>query len=148
MMRIKIYSLSNLQICNTVLLTRVAMLYITSLWIFYFVTRSSYLFDHLHLFLLTPHLWQPLVCSLYLWAWFCLLDSPFKSDHGVFVFLQLISLSTVPLTSIHVAANDKVLPIFLTQFYFLWLNNIPVCVRVCVCVYIFHRLYPLIHQWT
>ena len=32
MMRIKIYPLSNLQICNTVLLTRVAMLYIIPLW--------------------------------------------------------------------------------------------------------------------
>ena len=39
----KIYSLSNLQICNTVLLTIVTMLCITSPWLIYFITGSLYL---------------------------------------------------------------------------------------------------------
>ena len=37
--------------------------------------------------------------------------------------------------------------------FFLWLNNIPLCVHVFiyVCIYMFvyiHFLYPFIHQWT
>ena len=39
----KIYYFSNLQICNTVLLTTVNMLYITSPWLLYFITRNLYL---------------------------------------------------------------------------------------------------------
>ena len=43
------------------------------------------------------HLWQPCVCSLYLWVCFCFvtfvcfvfLDSTYKWDHTVFVFLSL-----------------------------------------------------------
>ena len=37
---LKIYSLSNFQRCNTVLLTIVTMLYITSLWLTYFVSGN------------------------------------------------------------------------------------------------------------
>ena len=43
MRKFKIYSLSDFQICNTILLTMVAMLYITSPWLTYFITGSLYL---------------------------------------------------------------------------------------------------------
>ena len=39
----KIYSLSNFQICNTVLLTIVTMLYIIFPWFIYFITGNLYL---------------------------------------------------------------------------------------------------------
>ena len=39
----KIYSLSNFQICNTVLLTLVTMLYVTSPGLIYLITGSLYL---------------------------------------------------------------------------------------------------------
>ena len=40
----KMYSLSNFQIYNTVLLTIVAMLYVISPWLIYFITESLYIF--------------------------------------------------------------------------------------------------------
>ena len=64
----KIYSLSNFQIYNTVLLTIATMLYITSLELIYLKARSLYLFDYLHSFPPAPtlHLRQPPICSLFL----------------------------------------------------------------------------------
>ena len=58
----------------------------------------------------------------------CILDSTYKWDHMVFVFLWLISLSIILSTSIHVIANGKI------SFFFLWLINMLVG-RVCVCVH-------------
>ena len=52
---------------------------------------------------------------------FLFLVSTHKWDHMVFVFIWLISLSIMPLSSIHVVANGKI-------SFFLWLNNIPLCV--------------------
>ena len=64
----KIDSFSKFQICNTVL-TIVSMLYSTCPWLY---NWKFVPFDSLHLFCLlpTPHLWQTLICSLYLWAYF------------------------------------------------------------------------------
>ena len=36
----------------------------------------------------------------------------------------------MPSRSIHVVANGKIA-------FFLWLNNIPLCVSECVCVYVY-----------
>ena len=49
----KIFSLSNFQICNIVPLTIVAMLYISSLWVIYFITKFIS-FDPLYPFHLLP----------------------------------------------------------------------------------------------
>ena len=83
---------------------------------------------------LAPHLRQP-VCSLYLWGVFCfVLDSTYKWDHAVFVFLWFISLSITYSRSIHIVANGQI-------SFFLWLNNIHFR-------YTPQHLYPFIHQWT
>ena len=84
-------------------------------------------FNPLHLFhpfLHPSHLWQPSVCSLYLWLCFCFvtfahlfyfLDSTYKWNHTVFIFLCMTySFSITPSRSIHVIANGKV-------SFFLWL---------------------------
>ena len=62
--------------------------------------------DHPHLLRPPPmpHLWQPLVCSLYLCV-FLKRKLHILSDHTVFVFLWLTSLSLTSLSSIHVVAN-------------------------------------------
>ena len=78
----------------------------------------------LHSFGLFPHpflLCQSSVCTLYLWicfcCLFCFLNSTYKWNHAVFVFLYLtyftfsiwlISLSVIPCRSIHVVTNDKI----------------------------------------
>ena len=56
---------SNFQICSTILLTVVSMLYIRSPWLLCFITGSLCLCDSLHPFCPspTPSLWQPAVCS-------------------------------------------------------------------------------------
>ena len=92
-----IYSLSNFQKCNTVLLTIVTMLYIETLPMTYLFYNCKFVpFD-----LLCPsgppphlHLWQP-ICSLYLWVCFFFLFLRFhKWYHIVFIFfVWLISLS-------------------------------------------------------
>ena len=55
--------------------------------------------------------------------YFVLLDSMYKRDYTVLVFLWFISLSTMPSRSIHVVKNGRI-------SFFLWLNNIPLCVHV------------------
>ena len=55
--------------------------------------------------------------------YFVLLDSMYKRDHTVLVFLWFISLSTMPSRSIHVVKNGRI-------SFFYWLNNIPLCVYV------------------
>ena len=113
----------------TILLTILLMLYITSLWLIYFITGSLYLF---HIFC-PPHfspLWQPPFCSLYLWVCFnfvlfCFLDSTYTRDPMEFSFsVWLISLNIIPSKSIHVAANDKI------SFFY------DRAIFHCVCVYI------------
>ena len=54
----KINSFSNFQLFNTVLLTIVTMLYITSLWLIYFITRSLYILTTVTHFAHTPPLSQ------------------------------------------------------------------------------------------
>ena len=84
----KIYSLCNLQMYNTVLFTIVARLYI-NLPTTCFLTGSLYILTPFAPFML-PHLWQPPVCSLHLWAWFFLLDSTYNWECIVFVWLTFL----------------------------------------------------------
>ena len=62
------------------------------------------------------------------------LDSAYKRDRMVLVFLWFISLSIMPWRSIHVVADSKTsflfffLSFFSKMSFFLWLNNIPLCV--------------------
>ena len=114
----KICSFSNFQICKTVLLTTVTMLYFTSLWLTYFITGS--------LCLWTPfaHFLQPyaptygndqsvLCTTLVVFVFF--LDSTYKRDHTIFIFLWLISLSIMPSRSIHVVTNGKISFLFMAE---------------------------------
>ena len=115
----KIYSLNNFQICNTVLLTLVAILYITSPWLIYHISGNLYL--------LTPFthpthplpLWQPPVWSLCLWACFvCILKIPHIGEiiHYLFLlFVWLISFSLMPSKSIHIVANGEISFFFMAE---------------------------------
>ena len=123
----KIYSLSNFQICNTVLLIIVAMLYITSPWLAHFKTGILFLLTLFTQFLqqIGSHQSVLRICELgFCVCWFLscllsvclLLDSTYKWDSMVFVFFWLISLSTMLYPSICHIWQD---------FTFLWLNDIP-----------------------
>ena len=93
----KIYSFSNFQIYNTVLLAIVTMPYITSPGLTYFITGSLYLltpFSHfMHPY---PRLWQPQICSVYLWFQvFYFLVPHIDETYSYLSFsVWLISLST------------------------------------------------------
>lgn len=85
--RTEIYSVRNFQIYNRALLTVINMLYITSAGFICLTTGSFYRF--------TTHFSNPppiplttTLCSLYLWFQF-LLDSTYRWDHTVYVFLWL-----------------------------------------------------------
>ena len=110
----------------TILLTIFSMLYISSLWLIYFVTGSLYLLIPITYF--TSPVWQPHFCSLYLWVCFCFvlffhlfcfLNSTYKWNQTVFVFLCLVTLlSIIPL---HPSMSLQ-----MARFHsFLWLSNIP-----------------------
>ena len=86
-------------------------------------------FDHLHSFfpLLTSCLWKPPTYSVFMSSLF--LDSTYKWDHAVFVFLCLTFLTQ------HNAL--KICPCCCTWQDFLshgWIICIPLCISVCVCV--------------
>ena len=123
------------------------MLYITFMWLIYFITGSLYLLISLTYFSHPPHpppLWQPPVSSLYLWVYSVLLhlfiSCVFQIPHiseiiWYFSFsVWLISFSIIPTRSIHVVANGKIL------FFFLWL--------IICCINIAHLPYPFIYQWA
>ena len=67
------FLLSSFQIYYTVLLTKLAMLYITSQWLIYYITGTVYLLTS---FTHSTHIPSPAsgnyqsACSLYIWAWF------------------------------------------------------------------------------
>ena len=86
----QLYSLSNFQICNSVLLIIVTTLYSTSPRLIYFITRNLYLltpFTHLThpAPLATTNLFSVHLSSVFVFV----LDSTYKWDHMVFVFLCL-----------------------------------------------------------
>ena len=69
----------------------------------------------------SPTLWQPSIFPLYLWVLFslfiCFVDSTYKWNYMVFVFLWVISLSIILSRSIHVAANGKISFFFTAGWY-------------------------------
>ena len=135
MMRIfKIYFLNNFQLCNIVLLAIVTMLCISSSWLTHFIIRSLYFLTFIYLAQpLTPHLWQPPLLSLHLWANL----SWWRGCCFVFFFLEilhiskimqylsfsvwLISVSVMPSGSIHVIACGKMLFFFTAENILLYI---------------------------
>ena len=102
----------------TISLTIFLMLYITSPWLIYFITGGLYLLIPLTYFVsLTPlpsgnHPFFSVFMSLFSFCFvclFCFLDSTYKWDHRVFIFVRLISISIIPSRSIHVVTNGKIL---------------------------------------
>ena len=84
------------------------------------------------------------VCSLvsgfFCFVFYFFLDSTFKRNHTVFIFLWLISLSlTSSSRCIHVVANGKILCIFI-------LGPLFHCIYICLCVS--HLLYAFFCWWT
>ena len=105
----KVYSLSNFQACNTVLLTIVTMLYITSPGLTY--NRNLYLFIPFTLFS-HPHLLpsvslQSVLCIYEFWGFFLF---HIKSEITQYLSFSvwLISLIIASSRSIHVVANGKI----------------------------------------
>ena len=114
-------------------------LYISYLWLIYFVTESLYLF--ISLFLLFPHALRSRKHLFLLWLYFCsvLLVHFFKIPHikwnrTVFLFLWL-NFSKYSISGyIHIVTNGT--------FSFFSMANI----LECVCVHIL-LLYPFICWW-
>ena len=95
MRNFKIYSLCSFQICNTVLLTMVSMVCITSPWLIYFMTGSLYLltsFTPSHIFLPTsmPHLWATTnMFSVSISLFVCLFRIHiWVRSYGIYLFLS------------------------------------------------------------
>ena len=90
-------SFSTFQICNTIVLTVVSELSIRWGSLTYLIIGTLYLFLPLPFYLPSCYLWQPLISSLYLCAFFFFKDSTYKWDHMIFVFVWLfLSLSIKP----------------------------------------------------
>ena len=116
MRNFKIYFLSSSQTHSAVLSTIVITLYITSTWLIYCVTG--------YLCILNPfiHFSHPhpdlILAPTNLFSVSMTLDflaSTYKWDHTVFIFLWLISLSIISLSSIHVVANGQIFFFFMAE---------------------------------
>ena len=80
-------------------------------------------FDSLYPFLLTSHplpLATTILFSVSVRLVVLFLDSTWKWDHTVFVFVWLISLSIISARSIHIVANGKILFFFVYSFLILF----------------------------
>ena len=132
----KTYFLSNFQICNTVLLIIVTMLYFTSSW--HFITGPLYLFTLLtHFIYANPPApssgKQQFVLCIYELGYF-LFVCFFRFhiwDHVIFVFLWLISLSTMPSKPVQGVTNGKI-------SCSLWWNSTPLYTQSALCITGFH----------
>ena len=101
------------------------MLYFTSPWLFY--NCQLVLLNPITFFTQTADssaLWHPPVCSqellvsFYFVNFFILfLNSPYKGNHTISVFVWFISLSVIPTRSIHAVANGKILSLFIAEWY-------------------------------
>ena len=137
----KISSLSNFQICNTVLITITARLYIMSPWHSFY--NSKFIpFYPLHPFGPSSHPLATTNCSLYLWACFVFCISHISEIIQYLSFsVWLMSLTIMPSRLIQAVTNDRI-------FSFLWLNNTPLCAYVCVWyIYISHIFYFFLLLW-
>ena len=117
-------------IVTTLWWTLFPMLYFTFPWLFWdsqFVLLNPFTFFTQPCN--QPPLWQPSVCSLYLWTVFLLLVHLFNSltPHTreimwyLFFSVWFISLSIIPSRSFHAFANGKI--------SFLW----PSYISLCIC---------------
>ena len=127
----KIYSLSNFQICNTWSLITAAH-YIPR--DYYLITGSLYIltnFTHFtQPFPFTTCLWQPPICSLYVWV-VCVrvyLGYTCKIIQHLSFSVWFISFSIMPTRSNHVVSNGKISISFNGWIIFH-------CIYICVCVY-------------
>ena len=114
---LKIYSLSKLEIQNTILMTITTMLYIRFSEFAHLITEGLYPFTNIPPFLTpTPALETTIVLNGSKTS--TLLDFTYKGDHKLFVCVWLILLSMTSPRFIYVLANGRI-------FLILWLNNIP-----------------------
>ena len=74
----------------------------------------------------SSHLWQPPVCSLYVWVYFYLIMFVLifrfhieVKSYSICLSLSDISLSTIPSRSIHVVENVKISFFFIVNSYFM-----------------------------
>ena len=104
----KIYSLSNFQVYNTLLLTIVTMLYIRSSELIHLITRSLYPLTNISPFPTTPSpLATTILLSVYMNLFF--LDFTCKWDYTLFIFLCLMySISIMSSSFICVVTNDRI----------------------------------------
>ena len=118
MRKVKVYSLSILQMYNTTLLTIVPMLYVTHL-----ITRTtSPNFDqHLPTFLTILPPETSNLLSVYEFGFLIFFYSTYKNVQYSSFSVSHISLPIMPSRSTHHITNGRV-------FLFLWLNNIPLCI--------------------
>ena len=135
--------LLNFPVYHTAALAISTMLYITSLILTYLITRNLYLLPPCFNFPSPNYL--PLETTNLIsfpesgfWGFFLLLDSMYKWDHTISVFLWLISLSIMPSRSIHVVAYGR------TSFF---ITNTPLCVLgMYTYIYKYHDVF--IHSST
>ena len=141
MITFKTYSVNNFQICNTVLSTLIAMLYIISPWLIYCITGSlNHLSIPLPLLLAGTSLFSESVSSgvcLFWFSFFLFFKIPHKSEiiWYLLFFFWLISLSLMPLRSIHVFAGNKI------SFFFSGREYSIVCVYICMYVHTYIHTY-------
>ena len=116
-----------------ILLTIYPALYMTSLWLIYFISGNLYFsipFTYsIHPPPFTPphptsRPQQPVVGFLYLWVYFfifvfCFLGSTYKGKHTVFVFLCLTYFTMHDTHQVHQHCQNW------QDFTLLWLSNIP-----------------------
>lgn len=125
------YSHTNFQVYNTVLLITVTMLdIIRSLKIIYLTTRRW------HLLISISLLMPPVLGKYSLLLSFRFLDSTCKWDHTVFVLLCLTYFIKHNALNVSVVAHHKI------AFFFYVCNDIP------LYTYAPHFLYLLIQRWT
>ena len=119
-----------------VLLTIFLMLYMTLLWLIYFITGAFNLlipFTYFNPFY-PPHLWKPPIYCLCLWT-LIFLGSTYKWETCLSVWL--ISLSII--TSIHPHCHK-----WKTFIFYGW--TIFYC--VCMCIYIYIYISAFISSWS
>ena len=110
----KIYSLSSFQMCDTVSVTIFTMLYITSLWLTYFIIEIC-TFTHFTNSFPSPLATTNLFCVSVNSFLFYFLDSTYNWDHTVFVFLCLMYFRMIPSGIIHVVADSRISFFFVAE---------------------------------
>ena len=104
----KIYSLSNFQVYNTLLLTIVTTLCVISSWLI--CNRKSVSTSPILAPPPKPWLWKPPNCCVFIFCslWLLVFDSSLKWAHIAFVFIWLISHSIMPSSFIRAITESKI----------------------------------------